>query len=97
MVKSDKNFNDLEYIELKDIKYIKKSFFPLLLTGYSEQNLNSLIGFMIATPFIMVASLTALLIKVLTNTDYKVFNYITLFSIKGNRVLNIFFSSEEDY
>ncbi|HFU74932.1 MAG TPA: hypothetical protein ENK66_01670 [Arcobacter sp.] len=96
-IRSDKNFNDLEYLELKDIQIIKKSFFPLLLTGHSEQGLSSLIGLLVVVPFILLASLISLFIKIVTNKDFKLFNYITLYIVKEHRVLNIFFASKQDY
>jgi len=96
-IKSSKNFNDLEYLELKDIKYIKKSFFPLLLTGYSEQSFNSLIGFIVASPFIILASVIGFLIQILSNKYFQNFNYIILFSRKNNKVLNIHLTSKKEY
>ncbi len=88
-IKSDKNFNDLEYVELTEIKKIEKSFFPLLGTGLQEKNFVYYLGSVPASIFIIWSSMIILSIRLLLQ-EYKSAPYLIVFSKSSNKVMNIY-------
>jgi hypothetical protein len=103
-IKKDKSFNDLEYINLQDILYIKKSFFPLLGTGKVKKNY---FGIMIGAIFTLSVFISGWLIRFIVwilnfiflkmQPFYSKTPYITIFSNNTNRVLNIHILLKKDY
>jgi len=88
-IKSHKNFNDLDYMELVDIQKIKKSFFPLLGTGLQEKNLIYYLGSIPASIFIILSSVMIILIRLLLQ-EYKSVPYLIIFDRNSNKVINIY-------
>ena len=107
VIRSDKNFNDLTELNLEDIKVMKKSFFPLLATGTKEKNWSYFISLVIILIFLIMNSVMIFLLKGLfwiTSTFsfnekvyFSKYSYITIFSKKTNRVINICVIFEKDY
>ena len=103
-IKSDKSFNDLEKLELKEILSVKKSFFPLLGTGKVKKNY---LGIIIAGIFSLLVYILGWLIRFIAwvlnfvflkaQPFYSKTPYITIFSKKTNKVLNIHILSKKDY
>ncbi len=92
-IKSNKNFNDLEFLELKEIKDIKKGYFPLLLTEYKKIELSSIIGILVTFPFLFIMCLISVFFELLTKNRI----YFVVFSNSANRVININISLPKDY
>lgn len=107
IIRSDKNFNDLTELKLEDIKAVRKSFFPLLATGGKERNISYFISITIILVFLIISSIMIFFIKgslwigsIFSLNDkvyFSRYSYITIFSKKTNRVINIYVSSEKDY
>lgn len=102
-ISCDKNFNDLENILIKDISYIKKGFYPLILTGYNKEGLGPIIGFLIAFPFLVFATIILWITKIFINIFLKnkqlilLYPYIIVFSKETNRVLNIHPTNKKEF
>lgn len=88
-IKKDKSFNDLEYLELKDISEIKKSFFPLLGTGFKTDRIGSAIGLLSFVPFVLTSGIILYLLSILLYRNFTFICFIVIFSKKDNRVINI--------
>lgn len=103
-IKGDKSFNDLEYINLQDILYIKKSFFPLLATGKVKKNYFGIIVGAIFVLFVFISGWSIrCMIWILNFLFFKkqpffsITPYITIFSNHTNKVLNIHILLKRDY
>ena len=103
-IKSDKSFNDLEYLMIEDIKEIKKSFFPLLVAGNVKKNY---FGVVVGSLFVLFAFTVEWLIRLTVWISNYLFSkkqpfysktpYITIFSNNTNRVLNLHILLKKDY
>ncbi|CAA6798550.1 MAG: Unknown protein [uncultured Sulfurovum sp.] len=107
VIRSDKNFNDLTELNLEDIKVMKKSFFPLLATGSKEKNWSYFISLVIILMFLIMNSVMIFFLKGLfwigsifsfnEKVYFSRYSYITIFSKKTNRVINICVIFKKDY
>jgi hypothetical protein len=102
-IQSDKNFNDLNEINLEEINQIEKSFYPLLLTGYTKEGVWSIIGLFVAFPFFVIATIVLWMIKFVINLFSKddlpliLFPYIVFFSNTTNRVINVHLMTKNEF
>jgi len=101
-IDSDKDFNDLENILIKDISYTKKGFYPVLLTVNNKEGLFLDIIHLISYPLFISATMILLTIRIFMNIFSKnkqiilPYPYIILFSKETNRVLNILPSTKKE-
>ena len=102
-IDSDKDFHNIENILIKDISYIKKGFYPLLLTVNNKEGLFYDIIHLISYPLFILATMILLTIRIFINIFSKnkqiilPYPYIILFSKQTNRVLNILPSTKKEF
>ncbi len=88
-IKSDRSFNDLKYLKLEDIKEIKKSFFPLLGTGFENKGLGYIFGTFVAISFVLISGILLCFLSVFIHRNFTLNCYVVIFSKMDNRVINI--------
>ena len=106
-IESDKSFNDLSELNFESILEIKKSPYPLLLTGIQNKGLALFIASLLTYPFYCLTFILTILVKLICIIVQIIFSeqqwvmykysYLIIFSKTSNRVINIHFFSLKEY
>lgn len=105
-IESDKSFNDLTELNFENILEIKKSPYPLLLTGIQNKGLTFFIASLLTYPFYLLTFILTILVKLIC-ISVQIFSeqqwvmykypYLIIFSKTSNRVINIPLFSAKEY
>ena len=102
-----KNFNDIDELNLNEIQVVKKSIYPLLMTGYTDKNIPYYVGHIIAVPFVLLSSFISFVIIVVKLMYDKTFlpldsfngiyTYVIIYKNNSNKVINVHISNKKEY